>query len=68
MDLKCNSQTIRYVVAVAALTVLGAICVIVDGDIGNTIAVAVAGGIGYLAKDWRGKHVEENNNGTEEEG
>ena len=51
--MECNSQTVRYVVAVAALTVLGTVAIIVDGDIGNTIAVAVAAGIGYMIKDWR---------------
>lgn len=49
----CNNQTIRYVVAVAALAVMGTSAMIIDGDIGNTIALAVSAGIGYLVKDWR---------------
>jgi len=50
---ECNAQTTRYIVAVAALTAMGTVAMIVDGDIGNTIALAVAAGIGYLVKDWR---------------
>ena len=57
--LECNDQTIRYVVGVAALTVLGVVCVVVDGDVGNAMAVAVAGAIGYLVKDWRAAKVKE---------
>lgn len=49
----CNDQTIRYAVGVAALTILGVVCVVVDGDVGNALGVAVAGAIGYLVKDWR---------------
>jgi len=51
----CNNQTIRYAISVVALTVLGVGALIVDGEIGMTIAVAVAGAVGYMAKDWRTK-------------
>lgn len=50
-----DTQTIRYGVAVLALTVVSLVCIVVDGDVGNAMAVAAAGGIGYLAKDWRMK-------------
>ena len=53
LTLDCDSQTLRYIVAMAALSALGAVAIIVDGDIGNTIAIAVAAGIGYMVKDWR---------------
>lgn len=66
MKIECNSQTIRYAVAVLALTALGMTAIIVDGDIGNTIALAVAGGIGYMVKDWRSTR-EVKSNGSEEE-
>jgi len=46
-------QTIRYLAGVASLTTLGLACLIIDGDIGNAMAVAVAGAVGYLVKDWR---------------
>jgi len=49
----CNNQTIRYAISVGALTALGIGALIVDGEIGMTIAVGVAGAIGYMAKDWR---------------
>ena len=55
--MECNSQTIRYAISVTGLTALGLTSIIVDGDIGNVMAVAVAGAIGYLAKDWRSKPV-----------
>jgi len=55
-----DTQTIRYGIAVAALTVVSLVCIIVDGDVGNAMAVAAAGGIGYLAKDWRMKGGETN--------
>lgn len=54
-----NDQTIRYVVGIAALTILGVVCVVVDGDVGNALGVAVAGAIGYLVKDWRAAKVME---------
>ena len=53
MKMNCNGQTIRYVVGVTALTVMGVVCVIADGDVGSALGVAVAGAIGYLVKDWR---------------
>ncbi len=37
-------------VAIAGLTVLGSVAIIFDGEIGMTIAIGVAGGIGYLAR------------------
>jgi len=49
----CNNQTIRYAISVVALTALGIGALIVDGEIGMTIAVAIAGAVGYMAKDWR---------------
>lgn len=55
-----DTQTIRYGVAVLALTVVSLVCIVVDGDVGNAMAVAAAGGIGYLAKDWRMKGGEPN--------
>lgn len=51
---ECSNQTMRYAVAMIGLTALGITAIIVDGDIGNTIAIAVAAGIGYLVKDYRG--------------
>ena len=54
----CSNQTIRYVISVTALAALGIGALIVDGEIGMTIAVAVAGAIGYMAKDWRTKAAE----------
>ena len=54
-----SNKTCRYVVGVAALTVLGMTCVIVDGDVGNALGVAVAGAIGYLVKDWRSEGSED---------
>jgi len=38
------------VVFMACLTVLGITAIVVDGEIGMAIAVAVAGAIGYMAK------------------
>jgi len=52
-DIGMNNQTVRYIVAVAALSVVSAVAIVVDGDVGNAIGIAAAGGIGYLAKDWR---------------
>jgi len=37
-------------VAIAGLTALGITAIVVDGDVGNMIAVAIAGAIGYLAR------------------
>ena len=51
--MECNNQTIRYIVSVAALSALGLGALNIDGEIGMTIAVAIAGAIGYMAKDWR---------------
>jgi len=38
------------IAAIAGLTALGVTAMVVDGDIGNTIALAIAGAIGYLAR------------------
>jgi len=38
------------VVFMACLTALGITAIVVDGEIGMAIAVAVAGAIGYMAK------------------
>lgn len=51
--MECDSQTLRYIVAVAALTAMSISAIIVDGDIGNAAFAACAAGIGYLVKDWR---------------
>ena len=53
LEFDISNKTCRYVVGIVALTVLGMTCVIVDGDVGNALGVAVAGAIGYLVKDWR---------------
>ena len=37
-------------VAIAGLTVLGSVAIIFDGDIGMTIAIGVAGALGFLAR------------------
>jgi len=55
-----DTQTIRYGVAVAALTTISITCLVIDGDAGTAIALAAAGGVGYLAKDWRMKGGETN--------
>ena len=47
MKIDADKQTVQ-IVAIVALTVLGSIAMIVDGDIGETIAVAVAGVLGLV--------------------
>lgn len=48
-----DTQTIRYGIAVTALSIISLVCIVVDGDAGTAMAIAAAGGVGYLAKDWR---------------
>lgn len=36
--------------AIAGLTTLGAVAIIIDGDVGNTIAIAIAGAIGFMIR------------------
>ena len=44
-DRECVQMT-----AIAGLTILGSVAVIFDGDIGMTIAIGVAGALGFLAR------------------
>lgn len=43
-----KDQTVRYAIGVGALVALGTGALIVEGPNSNTIAVAVAGGLGFL--------------------
>jgi len=47
MDL--DKQCVQ-IAAIAGLTALGITAIVIDGDVGNMIAVAIAGAIGYLAR------------------
>ena len=55
-----DTQTLRYGIAVAALSTISLTALVIDGDAGTAIAIAAAGGVGYLAKDWRMKGGEDN--------
>lgn len=47
MDL--DKQCVQ-IAAIAGLTILGSVSIIFDGDIGMTIAIGVAGALGFLAR------------------
>lgn len=38
------------IAAIVGLTILGSVAIIFDGDIGMTIAIGVAGALGFLAR------------------
>lgn len=47
--MECDKETVQ-VAAIAGLTTLGAVAIIIDGDVGNTIAIAIAGAIGFMIR------------------
>lgn len=47
MKVDCDTQTVQAT-AIVGLTVLGAVALIVDGSMGETIAVAVAAAFGIV--------------------
>lgn len=49
MKIDIDKQCVQMV-AIAGLTVLGSVAIIVDGEVGNVIAIAIAGAVGYLAR------------------
>lgn len=49
MEVDCDDQTVE-VVAIVGVTVLGAVAIVVDGDVGNTIAIAIAAALGAIIK------------------
>jgi len=46
--MECNDKMVQ-IGAIAGLTTLGCVCIIFDGEIGNVIAIAVAGALGLIA-------------------
>jgi NADPH-dependent curcumin reductase CurA len=49
-----DNETIRYVAGMAGITALGISAMIVDGSIGETIAIAAASAVGYLINHYNG--------------
>lgn len=46
--MECNDKMVQ-IAAIAGLTSLGAVCIIFDGEIGNLMAIAIAGALGLIA-------------------
>jgi len=46
--MECNDKMVQ-IAAIAGLTSLGAVCIIFDGDVGNLLAIAIAGALGLIA-------------------
>jgi len=46
--MECNDKMVQ-IATVAGLTTLGAVAIIFDGDIGEVIAIAIAGALGLIA-------------------
>jgi hypothetical protein len=44
----CNDKTVQ-IVAIAGLTTLGVVCIVVPGDVATMLAIAIAGMLGLLA-------------------
>lgn len=46
--IECNDKAVQ-VAAIAGLTTLGSVCIIFDGEVGNVLAIAIAGALGLIA-------------------
>jgi len=46
--MECNDKMVQ-IAAIAGLTALGSVCIIFDGEIGNLLAIAIAGALGLIA-------------------
>jgi len=46
--MECNDKMVQ-IAAIAGLTSLGAVCIIFDGEVGNLLAIAIAGALGLIA-------------------
>jgi len=57
--MECNDEMVEMT-AILGITALGATAIIIDGQIGEVIAIAVSGALGFMAAHlWRvGKDIE----------
>jgi len=46
--MECNDKMVQ-IMAIAGLTTLGSVCIIFDGEVGNLLAIAIAGALGLIA-------------------